>query len=108
MNPQGGGVDISSFSGNKDWCPKEMFIKYSDVKKTRDLPSTYEPTLTKFVYFNQNPPGGGGNIPCFQGKKAWGQKETFVKYSQGKRFDPMALPQEKSIHRETVSPHRLG
>ena len=35
---QGGGVDISSFSGNKDRCPKEMFIKYSDVKKTRGLP----------------------------------------------------------------------
>jgi hypothetical protein len=26
------------------------------------------------------PQGGGVEIPSFSGKKAWGQKETFVKY----------------------------
>jgi hypothetical protein len=27
-NPQGGGADISSFSGKKAWGQKEMLVKY--------------------------------------------------------------------------------
>jgi hypothetical protein len=29
-----------------------------------------------------NPQGGGADISLFSGKKAWGQKEMFVKYRQ--------------------------
>jgi hypothetical protein len=29
-----------------------------------------------------NPQGGGEDISSFSGKKAWGQKETLVKYRQ--------------------------
>jgi hypothetical protein len=38
--------------------------------------------------------GGGAGISQFSGEKAWGQKETFVKYRQNQRqrFDPRALP----------------
>jgi hypothetical protein len=28
INHPGGGAGISSFSGNKDWRPKETFVKY--------------------------------------------------------------------------------
>jgi hypothetical protein len=44
----------------------------------------------KFVYSNQqsainNHQGGGEDISLFSGKKAWGQKEMFVKNSQNQR-----------------------
>jgi len=34
-DPQGGGADISSFSGNKDRCPKEMFLKFRQSRGKR-------------------------------------------------------------------------
>jgi hypothetical protein len=31
-NPQGGGEDISLFSGEKAWGPKETFVKYRQTQ----------------------------------------------------------------------------
>jgi hypothetical protein len=32
-NPQGGGIDISSFSGEKTWGEKEIFVKYRQSRE---------------------------------------------------------------------------
>jgi hypothetical protein len=32
-NPQGGGVDISSFSGGEAWGQKETFMKYKQIQE---------------------------------------------------------------------------